>query len=692
MDAHGPFLYDRIGASWANRQDKFFLEEGNEEGTAAKKYNEQLAGIVTKTEERREMLKLHCREDHFNAYGIRKGSATEATSGTTQSPNLPSIAHRGDWSMGAVFDIYWQFLPIGDHYLGRVLAGLCPNKPSFKTLPPHWNIPNPMRHPAIKEAMEANYGPILARHQGEEYDPTGLLLRCLACVVHHSEAIEQAIEGNLGHPLMATHLFGPQSNLQALRQLVTLEPTPGVMVKPTGIPPSVEMACQLEEIKNSLNQLVQWTVDFTEQQRQRDIEQATRVVEAVRKGIDENDIQSGNVSGSRLAEMLAEDRKQAREELTTQLQGVVATIAGMTNHNNAPAPQPPAHNHATEQIGGLSTSPQGTLFHYDGKYWGVPKNFAFPKPVSLEKALRLWLIGSKVSNTANVRPYRMLRWNKTRGHLFPEGENRTKFSGHWAQFFNFLENAGLLDGMPNDTSTMSPDQQARTIEKMWAILEERVSYCFKKSKRPQKAISTWAKAISVSKIQEFGTESDKAYLGGKQAQKRKHATRIRKPQENVMYVKRQKKRRGHQSGLVTTNFFRPGLSGIQERITATERDNAATTGTTAPTESFAPQDADTNATHVQWLIDNFGNKFKGQQPVQVQTDGFGRRGRCAVVGCKYPTLVLEGRSAHRCHRCGIPVHNICVGDHHLRDGDDNNYCSEPCLNRRLNPPQFAATL
>ena len=68
------------------RTDKLFLEEGNEEGTAAKKYNEQLAGIVTKTEERREILKLYCREDHFKMLTV-----FEKVLRQKPPPELPSL-------------------------------------------------------------------------------------------------------------------------------------------------------------------------------------------------------------------------------------------------------------------------------------------------------------------------------------------------------------------------------------------------------------------------------------------------------------------------------------------------------------------------------------------------------------------------------------------------------------------------
>ena len=687
-------LYCMTESERLGRTDKFFLEKGNEQGTAAKKYNEQLAGVVNQTAERTDQVKLHCRPGHFNAYGLRKGSATKATSGTTQAPNLPSIAHRGEWSMGAVFDIYWQFLPEGDFYLGRVLAGLNPNLPSFKTLPPHWKLPNPMSNPAIKQAMEANFGPILTRHQGEEYDPTGLLLRCLACVVHHSDAIMKAIDGNLGHPLMAAPLFGPQSNLQELKSLITLEPTEGVMTTPTGIPPSVEMACQLEVIKNSLSTLVDWSKSIEERMREHHAQIISSVIEAVKKGIDENDIRSGNVSGSVLAQMLSDHQKKTTEELTRRIEQVLASIPGAPRRDDLPAP--PTGNQAEDQNGRLSmATPQGTLFQYNGRYWGVPQNFKFPEQLNIEKALRLWLIGSKVSATANVRPYRMLRYTKTRGNLFPDGPNRQKFRVQWAQFFNFLEDAGLLEGMPEDTSTMTAEQLRLTVQKMWEILRERVSYCFleggKRKRNPEDwALLNWAKMVTASKIKECGTDSDKAYLGNKEVRKRKHAPRpTRMPKENPTYVHRQKRR--HQSGTVTSNFWRPGTSGVQERIVQAEQAHAAATGTTAPTAAFAPHGLETNPRHLQWLIDTFGLK-NGVKEVVLDAQGWGRRGKCAVVGCTLDNCVLEGRSSHRCDRCGIPVHLPCVERFHLRDSNDNNFCSEPCLNFALNPPQQVADL
>ena len=96
----------------------------------------------------KEELFTHIAKERFNPYGLQKGAATYATSGTTMSPSVPSIALRGEWNIGPVLDCYWHFDKTGDQYLGRVLAGMDPNSSNFDVLPPHFKIENPMQDDA----------------------------------------------------------------------------------------------------------------------------------------------------------------------------------------------------------------------------------------------------------------------------------------------------------------------------------------------------------------------------------------------------------------------------------------------------------------------------------------------------------------------------------------------------------------
>ena len=92
-----------------------FLNKSAKPGTASTRYCEQLEGIVRLHQEE---IQNHMEFDRFNPYGIRKGAATHAVSGTTMPPSIPSIARRGEWSIGAVLDVYWHFNSVGDQYLG----------------------------------------------------------------------------------------------------------------------------------------------------------------------------------------------------------------------------------------------------------------------------------------------------------------------------------------------------------------------------------------------------------------------------------------------------------------------------------------------------------------------------------------------------------------------------------------------
>ena len=69
-------------------------------------------------------MALYIRPNHENGHGISKGSAMEVTSGTTCPPPPSSVAHRGEWIIGTLFDIYWLFSEVGDYYCGRTLPAL----------------------------------------------------------------------------------------------------------------------------------------------------------------------------------------------------------------------------------------------------------------------------------------------------------------------------------------------------------------------------------------------------------------------------------------------------------------------------------------------------------------------------------------------------------------------------------------
>ena len=87
-----------------------------------------------------------------------------------------SVARRGEWSLGKVFDIYWLFAEAGDQYCGRILAGLDPHSSDFEVLPPHFI--EGMENKTIKEGMTKSFFYILKLQDIEDkVNIIGLLLR-----------------------------------------------------------------------------------------------------------------------------------------------------------------------------------------------------------------------------------------------------------------------------------------------------------------------------------------------------------------------------------------------------------------------------------------------------------------------------------------------------------------------------------
>ncbi len=187
-----------------------------------------------------EIVREYIRVEHANSHGTRKGSATMAISGTTVPPSVSSIAARGEWTMGKVLDLYFQFAEPGDHYLGRVLVGLDVNSPDFAALPQHFITDDPMSNEAIREAMSSMYAVVLQKHAGTNSDPMALLLRVLPSVIYHSDWIMDQVRENPGHPFSAIPLLNNEALLAWLKPLVTTNPG-GQILKATGGTPLLKL-------------------------------------------------------------------------------------------------------------------------------------------------------------------------------------------------------------------------------------------------------------------------------------------------------------------------------------------------------------------------------------------------------------------------------------------------------------------
>ena len=215
-----------------DNNSKIFSSKNVKKGTVATNYGEQLMSLI---QPHLQEVANHMNYHRLTAYSNRKGSATHAVSGTTMAPSTTSIARRGEWSIGVVLDCYWHFASVGDHYLGRILAGFDPNCADFDQLPPHWTMVDPITNTDIKKGMEMMFGRLLVLHP----DSIPVLLRTFACFVFHSDSLRAQMLENSGHDFNKIMILQTQNRelLSRLKLLVTVDPTEGVITVPTGIPP-----------------------------------------------------------------------------------------------------------------------------------------------------------------------------------------------------------------------------------------------------------------------------------------------------------------------------------------------------------------------------------------------------------------------------------------------------------------------
>jgi len=232
------------------------------------------------------------RLDHFNSYGLRKGSATHAVSCTTHTPSLPSIARRGEWSQGLVLNVYWHFAATGEHCLGRILACLLPNDPGFTTLPPHFNITNPLDNEHVKKGMQMLHVPILTSCKEKPNDPTPMLIRCFACVIYLIDSLKAMMVKCPGHDFAKLPLLDDHQLIAQLKPLVTTDPTEGIMAVAAGIPPQIELA-----------NLVVKLLDTTGDIHNKFDAQTTMLIDAVKDAIENKAWDSGHVTGAKLVDI-----------------------------------------------------------------------------------------------------------------------------------------------------------------------------------------------------------------------------------------------------------------------------------------------------------------------------------------------------------------------------------------------------
>ena len=240
--------------AWDSERDTIFRHKNNKRGTAAHRYCEAIKALYKNNQG---IIEEFVRAGHFNPHGTRKGAAVCASSGTTLPASLAAIANRGEWTISMMFEVYLGFAEPGDQYLGRLLAGLLPNSAEFAVIPPHFICG--MDNAFVAEAMNSCFRGII--HDGGRSgdvislrsNTKAVLLRCLASMVHHADALREVMKTDPGHVLASIPILCNNNLCGELKKLLTSEPSERIRMA-TGIPPHVEAMGLIQNLTTLIKQ------------------------------------------------------------------------------------------------------------------------------------------------------------------------------------------------------------------------------------------------------------------------------------------------------------------------------------------------------------------------------------------------------------------------------------------------------
>jgi hypothetical protein len=478
---------------FANKKDTIFLNKDARSGNAKHAYVEQINKVL---DELGDLLWQWVRPGHIKDHGFRKGAATECTAGTTCAPSPSAVAQRGEWSIGKVFDIYWLFAEAGDQYCGRILAGLDSMSTTFDALPPHFVVG--MEDERIVSALKKNFHYIYKMgDENEEFaNVKNLLLRCLASLVHHSDALIKEASNHSSHPFWKIPMLCDRQMINELKQLVTTNAS-HVIDTPTGIPPHVKQNKQLADL-----------LILMKAERDARMKQEQKIEEWIHNAIEKNAFNNGNVTYANLSSMLKVQQDSMKDEIDRKLDSFLSSLDNRQSVGRLV-------EGTVQETSALDNEEMVRRnFHYwKGKYWHVPENWSFPDKCLRRRGWELWLIGlpnfhNEDGNLAPIMPFR--RFNPK----FLPKKIAVKFKTEWRVIYSKMME-GVSENVRN-ANLIDNDAIEKSFQEGTLYLKDQIcSYVFTKDKfknHQNWTVGTWSKRLSREMILMEGSENDIANL------------------------------------------------------------------------------------------------------------------------------------------------------------------------------------
>jgi hypothetical protein len=277
---------------------------------------------------------------------------------------------------------------------------------------------------------------------------------------------------------------------------------------------------------------------------------AEGVKNAVKEAFEEKAEECGQMTGERMKNMM--------EDYHAKMEHLIDVKLAELNHSFPPNQNDGASNENDDDDGHIfaegeeeeivtnNEAIRHRLYAYGGRFWHVPKDFAFPQGVRLDTGWRLWICGLPSNETvgtdgirlqAPVRPFRILKPT-----MLPP-DVRAKFQLHWKPIFSLMEGAPDLEILPGN----STESIALSFSVGKQHLKATVSYAFESERATpdQWEISTWSKKVARSSILKHGTVSDVANLPV--ATRHNQPRQLRQPRHRPLTDLRRTRRRNERA-------------------------------------------------------------------------------------------------------------------------------------------------
>ena len=525
---------------WNGNQEYVFIKVGASPGSAAQNYSERIKTWVKRNADR---LIGYVRPSHVNTHSLRKGSATHSSSGTTDPPPLPSIFRRGEWSMGVILDIYWQWAASGDQYLGRILAGLNPESPGFNSLPPHFKVP--FDDPRVEEGMRICFGNLLNVVADDETSFLPALLQlCLASLVHHADKLQVLVCTTASHPFANIPILKDPELLERLKSIVTTEKTPGIMEDSTGRNLLSDTLDEIRELKKMLVDSQRKSDELADEMKSGWESMKSELKETVEKSIEENAVANGQLTAHGMEKVMEQYEDRIIGRVDDTFSGLIARMDAIGD----------THRGGDGSDSGGSINRDGGVqdaqnrfrsYQYGGVAYATPQNFTLPKKTSLRAAWDFWINGNKGHGELSdedtfilkpIRPFCLWTSKNTPRSIWKD------FNTGWRKVFEYFMEApgnedlhGLIE---QDGGDFGMDVKEVYFCNGLNYVHANVEYILQKhrNKYSQWSVTTWSTYLQRNKIEKHGTDNDKLRLEArpKNPQSRPHRRKRTRQASNTI--------------------------------------------------------------------------------------------------------------------------------------------------------------